>query len=564
MTHREAVAERSARSRLRDTSVNPLRRLPGERAAVAAGLPPMAQQVLSSSGQPLDAGTRAAMELRFGHDFRHVRVHSDARAASSAQSVMAAAWTVGNHIAFASGRFAPGTSSGRHLLAHELAHVVQQTGPADDLAVDQRTAEREADMAAVRPSAVVQSTPLRMALERSAAAPGFAGETAAMEARVEQLISSLPASTQQQIRGRDTLVVGLVQEQGSSFRTLVYTVAGNRTYPGLEDAATRLGITRWTATPRATGRGPVGAPGDAKQILFEAAETNSFRVRALAASRDFCADCAEAIRAELGPGRPRVSPQGGGQQGGGSRRGSARVPSPGELVGEPARSRATGAVAGAALMIHQAQVSYLQRAEYQRAVEAIEALRPRIDRYREAGNWVAIIVVVSAPASVDLLRGVFTEQSQIIRFSHISLTYGITRAEAINPPPRMEAAPPGRPSTRFPDPGPNRRFRSQIAEVLPPFERQPPPAPTGRIRLAHTELVHRYALALLAIRRSPSAARAQPSIVSSQFVPFDLDNQSVQADLRALVAAVPPTEEELLVLTIALGPWLTQQRVGPQ
>ncbi|HKC65442.1 MAG TPA: DUF4157 domain-containing protein, partial [Pyrinomonadaceae bacterium] len=78
-------------------------------------------------GQPLDSGTRAFMEERFGHDFGHVRVHTDARAAESARDVAAKAYTVGSDIVFGQGRFAPTDGDGLALLAHELAHVVQQS-----------------------------------------------------------------------------------------------------------------------------------------------------------------------------------------------------------------------------------------------------------------------------------------------------------------------------------------------------------------------------------------------------------------------------------------------------
>ena len=96
----------------------------------AAGMaaPPIVSQVLSSSGQPLPADTRAFMEQRFGHDFSRVRVHADAAAEQSARDVNAHAYTVGHNIVFGAGQFAPGTSAGRRLMAHELTHVVQQSG----------------------------------------------------------------------------------------------------------------------------------------------------------------------------------------------------------------------------------------------------------------------------------------------------------------------------------------------------------------------------------------------------------------------------------------------------
>jgi len=92
----------------------------------ANGVPPIVHDVLSSSGQPLDAGTRAFMESRFVHDFSQVRVHTDARAAESAQAANALAYTVGRDVVFGTGQYAPGTSEGRRLVAHELTHVAQQ------------------------------------------------------------------------------------------------------------------------------------------------------------------------------------------------------------------------------------------------------------------------------------------------------------------------------------------------------------------------------------------------------------------------------------------------------
>ena len=87
--------------------------------------PPIVHEVLQEPGQPLDASSRAFFEPRFGRDFSHVRVHTDAAAAASAQAVGAHAYTVGSRIVLTAGR-APSSATGRHLLAHELAHVVQQ------------------------------------------------------------------------------------------------------------------------------------------------------------------------------------------------------------------------------------------------------------------------------------------------------------------------------------------------------------------------------------------------------------------------------------------------------
>lgn len=84
--------------------------------------------VLRSPGQPLDPAVRQFMESRFQHDFGRVRVHTDPMACESATNVAANAYAVRNHIVFGPGRYAPDTNQGRRLLAHELAHVVQQRG----------------------------------------------------------------------------------------------------------------------------------------------------------------------------------------------------------------------------------------------------------------------------------------------------------------------------------------------------------------------------------------------------------------------------------------------------
>ena len=94
----------------------------------ASGAQPLGlvHDVLRSPGRPLDAPTRAFFEPRFGRDFAAVRIHDDGQAAASARSVGALAYTVGRDIVFGTGEYAAGTDAGRRLLAHELAHAVQQ------------------------------------------------------------------------------------------------------------------------------------------------------------------------------------------------------------------------------------------------------------------------------------------------------------------------------------------------------------------------------------------------------------------------------------------------------
>jgi len=85
----------------------------------------------STAGRPLDATTRDFFEPRFHQDFSQVRVHTGGAAASSAEALAARAYTAGHDIVFANGQYAPHSSAGQRLLAHELTHVVQQraSGP---------------------------------------------------------------------------------------------------------------------------------------------------------------------------------------------------------------------------------------------------------------------------------------------------------------------------------------------------------------------------------------------------------------------------------------------------
>ena len=92
------------------------------------GAPPASlDAALASAGRPLGPAVRQDMERRFGHDFSRVRVHIGSEADRSTRDLSAHAYTLGRDIVFGQGRFAPETMTGRHLLAHELTHVVQQS-----------------------------------------------------------------------------------------------------------------------------------------------------------------------------------------------------------------------------------------------------------------------------------------------------------------------------------------------------------------------------------------------------------------------------------------------------
>jgi hypothetical protein len=83
--------------------------------------------VIAGAGRPLEPAVRDFFERRFGHDFGLVRIHTDDQTSTD---IGARAFTTGNHVVFAPGRYAPGTTIGRRLIAHELAHTIQQAGAA--------------------------------------------------------------------------------------------------------------------------------------------------------------------------------------------------------------------------------------------------------------------------------------------------------------------------------------------------------------------------------------------------------------------------------------------------
>lgn len=103
-----------------------IQRLASQPLAHAGMAPASVDNTLSEAGTPMVPTLRRDMEQRFGHDFSRVRIHAGGSAQQSTRDVSARAYTVGEHIAFNAGQFAPDTRQGQRLIAHELAHVIQQ------------------------------------------------------------------------------------------------------------------------------------------------------------------------------------------------------------------------------------------------------------------------------------------------------------------------------------------------------------------------------------------------------------------------------------------------------
>jgi hypothetical protein len=139
-----------------------------------------------------------------------------------------------------------------------------------------------------------------VALARGGAKMSFAFTDADMsylQTTLHTMMDLVDEKTRGWILDRGTLALGVVVRP-DGHPALVYTVAGNRTYKSLRAAADKVGATRWEATGRAEGRGSVGAPNDAEQLMFEAATTNGFKVAGMVVTRTLCPDCREAVQAE--------------------------------------------------------------------------------------------------------------------------------------------------------------------------------------------------------------------------------------------------------------------------
>jgi hypothetical protein len=154
----------------------------GSAEAATTEVPPIVDEVLRSSGKPLDAATRAFIEPRLGQDFSQVRVHDNAEAAESAHALNARAYTVGRDIVFGAGQYQPRDASGLPLLAHELVHVAQQNSTSV-------------------PS--VQRAPCRSPAQCSAPSPGSPGQFSVDEAGEEAAAQVGPDPCQNKPRHKD-------------------------------------------------------------------------------------------------------------------------------------------------------------------------------------------------------------------------------------------------------------------------------------------------------------------------------------------------------------------------
>jgi hypothetical protein len=212
-------------------------------------VPPIVHEVLHSPGQPLDPATRRIMEPHFAYDFSQVRIHDGEQAAASASAVEALAYTVGRNVVFGSGQYRPATVEGRRLIAHELAHVIQQevathvTGPLQLGDANDRL-EQEADRAFRRKLAPAQWTSTRLTVQRDLARPPR-GPTAPLVALTAEQIDE--AINFNENRFSDPYSIAVIRD-----------VVGISRFPAIVDEELVQAIVQWQAERRETQDGKIG------------------------------------------------------------------------------------------------------------------------------------------------------------------------------------------------------------------------------------------------------------------------------------------------------------------
>jgi len=266
------------------------RRPPGTRVAAGGVDPP---SPVDGPGEPLPGGVRAAFEPQLGADLARVRVHAGPAAAASAWELGARAYTVGRHVVFGPNAYAPGTSRGDRLLAHELAHVVQQArGEAPPIA--QRAPEEPGTPAPPPAPAAATSEAAKRVTEMIAD-----GDSKAIQQASDDVLA---ASEPRQRAGMIKILTDLTWTDADAERAIVRLLAyggqnakvaevidalgyRSKVLDAVDDDALHAEVTRLLGTaPSPAATGPVaaalasGKPADVMAITAFSAATGAQRL----------------------------------------------------------------------------------------------------------------------------------------------------------------------------------------------------------------------------------------------------------------------------------------------
>jgi hypothetical protein len=395
--------------------------------------PPSVDAVLRSSGQPLDPATRSFMEPRFGHDFSQVRVHTGTAAEESARDVNAHAYTVGHDVVFGAGRFAPESHAGRQLLAHELTHVVQQSGPTE-ARIQRAPADPQPPKADV---------------------PVLGGSKSTSEFVVLYHYGDLESSREWGERtGKDA------------------ALKSTRSYPRLTDCGTatcQAEVSRHTGTPQNdhlrykyevriakdyfeknfTNTGTRGAYSE-----FATKQPVPLQFFRLVSEVGPASSAPPRLPSQSGvittpPPKPPSTPPGGAAPAGsaqstsvtsapaGTTKVKAEVGAPLKPVVEatPGFNPGKGAALGAGAQVLQAKMfGNIQRAEVAKYEKRLAELQPKIDAFLANGYSVELTLIVEKPNRPDVLcaAGVFCDASQFIYFRDLHISFVETVKPVVN------------------------------------------------------------------------------------------------------------------------------------
>ncbi|MEO8188259.1 MAG: DUF4157 domain-containing protein [Burkholderiaceae bacterium] len=470
-----------------------IQRYPGQVTGQADTAAASVERVLASPGTPLEPALRLDMEQRFGHDFSRVQVHSDGAAEQSARDVNADAYTVGHDVVFGAGQFAPEADAGRRLIAHELTHVVQQSGTHFVMPLQRAPVKSPAmkPIPALQPLEVVARDVADLILKNYSGKGIAAGPvlTAVLDEVTGKIYIGLNSGIPPAVA--DVVMVAI---QAQKDRIKAAEVIVVRTDPLAQD-----GHSETNAVNEAVRAREVLLKRNVTETDLRTFELHNIWLKG--ADRKFtaaprCEHCARITRsvsvtssvffAEGGVSGEIKPSTGGGQRnprvgpGGATGSISGEIP---EKGGQTPKSPASGAassktepttaaaneekapggnltaktagsetdisphaiessagadqqatadaVGGAAVMIHQGQVAYLQNAEQAKAEDGFKKIEPEVDRLVARGQWVVVRFHFDAPRAPSITAGVFKEQSDINRFVMVTYHHGDTKEEAL-------------------------------------------------------------------------------------------------------------------------------------
>jgi hypothetical protein len=200
---------------------------------VAGGAEHAVASASSSSGEPLPEPIMRKFESSLGADLSGVRVHTGSESQAAADAIGAAAYTVGQHIHFNAGRFDPSSSSGQWLLAHEVAHTVQQQGSVQtvqhklEISQPGDAAEIEADRAAdaMMAGSAAMITTIGAAIHRKPDGEARTGRTQVTpgDSNQSKQVTAKQQATLKKLQGQMNSLSGKAQTVSSALSTALAT-----------------------------------------------------------------------------------------------------------------------------------------------------------------------------------------------------------------------------------------------------------------------------------------------------------------------------------------------------